>query len=99
MDGDLETAHDLYEEAREAQRSDARVGLATSRPAEGMKLSVVADESGQQVDARIAEQHEARQRQNIPIQLRRRDNKKPHVEPNQPPRLPEQNPQEQKPIP
>lgn len=97
LDGDLETAHDLYAEAREAERSDAHVGLATSRLDDGMKLSVVANESAQQVDARMTEQHEAKQRQNIPVQLRRRNNsKKPDVEPSQPPQ--EQNPQEQKPI-
>jgi len=100
IDGDLETAHDLYAEAQEAQRSDARVGLSTSRADEGMKLSVVADQSGQQVDAIIEEKHEARQRQNIKVQLQVRNNrKKPAAETGQPERLPEQNPPEPKPIP
>jgi len=60
IDGDLETAHDFYEEASAARRSDARVGLATSRPVEGMKLSMVADDSGKQVDSKMEERHEAR---------------------------------------
>ncbi len=97
MDGDLETAHDLYAQAQEAQGSDARVGLATSHAAEGMKLSTVADQSGQQVDAIIEEKHEARQHQDIKVQLKTRNNqKKPDAETNQPQRL---NPPGPKPLP
>ncbi len=97
MDGDLETAHDLYVQAQEAPGSDARVGLATSHTAEGMKLSTVADQSGQQVDAIIEEKHEARQHQDIKVQLKTRNNqKKPDAETNQPQHL---NPPEPRPIP
>jgi len=92
IDGDLETAHDFYEEASAARRSDARVGLATSRPVEGMKLSMVADESGKQVDSKMEERHEARERENVKVQLRKRNNdKKTGAGPSQ---EPEQKPQD-----
>jgi len=97
MDGDLETANDYYARAREGTRSDARVGLATSRPVEGMKLSAVADENGQQMESRMALQQEAKRRQKRQVHLQERNNK-PIVEPKQPPGPSKQDPQEQKPI-
>ncbi len=99
MDGDPETAYDFYVKAQEANRADARVGLATSRSAEGMKLTAVAEESGQHVDARMEERHAERQRQKVTVQLRRRD-KKPGAGSEQLRQPPNQTiPQEQKPIP
>jgi Flp pilus assembly protein TadD len=73
MSGDLETAQVFYERARLARQADARVGLATRRSAEGVKLFQVADESNQNVSVRIEEQSEARRRETGPIVLRRRD--------------------------
>jgi Flp pilus assembly protein TadD len=74
MDGDLETAQFFYEKAREAEHANTRVGLATQRSAEGMKLFVVAADSNEKVDGKITEENEARRRQPGPVQLKHRDN-------------------------
>jgi len=97
IDGDPETADEFYEQAREAKRSDARVGLATIRPVEGKKLSAVAEDNGQQVKSGMAERQQTRRNQKKPAQLWRR-NKKPVVEPEQSPLVPGQKAKEQKPI-
>ncbi len=75
IDGDLETAQVFYDQARSAERSKARVGLATRQSAEGMKLFEVADDSNQNVGVKIGQESEARRRQTGPIELKRRDGK------------------------
>jgi Flp pilus assembly protein TadD len=75
LDGDSETAQVYYEKARTAQRANVRVGSATTRSAEGMKLFEVANDSDRKIDTKIAEQREARRRETGPIQLKRRDGK------------------------
>jgi len=81
MDGDLETAEFFYEKARKAQDADARVGLASRRSAEGMKLFEVVDQSRQKVDTGIETRTELLRQRPGPIELKRRDNK-PVVEPD-----------------
>ena len=81
IEGDLETAQVFYEKARRAQRSDARVGLATRQSAEGLKLFQVADDSGENVGVKIGQQSEARRRQTGPIELKRRDGQPVEDEP------------------
>jgi Flp pilus assembly protein TadD len=73
LDGDSETAQVFYERARTAQRANVRVGSATARSAEGMKLFEVANDSNRKIDTKIAEQREARRRETGPIRLKRRD--------------------------
>jgi len=84
LDGDLETAQDYYERARTAERREARVGLATSSSAEGAKLSTVAQDNDQQVDAKIAAKRALRIRDKVPIQLKQRDKKPGSPEPLKP---------------
>ncbi len=84
MEGDLETAQIFYERARAAQKADAKVGLASRRSAEGVKLFQVADESNQNVEVKIDELSAARHRETGPIVLRRRDGT-PVDEPSEPP--------------
>jgi len=73
LDGDSETAQVFYERARTAQRANVRVGSATARSAEGMKLFEVANDSNRKIDTKIAEQREARRHETGPIRLKRRD--------------------------
>ncbi len=87
MDGDLETAEFFYERARKADDAKARVGLATQRSAEGMKLFAVAGDSDQKVDSKITEENQARQRQRGLVELKHRDNT-PVVEPAPPTAIP-----------
>jgi Flp pilus assembly protein TadD len=75
LDGDGETAQFFYEKARRAERANVRVGTATRRSAEGMKLFEVANDSDQKVDVKIAEEREAKRRRTGPIELKRRDGK------------------------
>jgi Flp pilus assembly protein TadD len=73
LDGDLETAQDFYERARAADRSKARIGLATRSSAEGMKLSEVAKENDQLAEVKITEQHRTRLQDKAPIKLQYRN--------------------------
>jgi Flp pilus assembly protein TadD len=84
IDGDLETAQVFYEKARLAQRANVRVGLATRRSAEGMKLFQVAHDSNQNVGVKIEELSEARRRETGPIVLKRRDGKPADETPESP---------------
>ena len=72
-EGDLETAQFFYEKALKAGDSNARVGLATQRSAEGKKLSVVATGSTQQVVGKLGKYSEDRHLQTGPIELTPRD--------------------------
>jgi tetratricopeptide (TPR) repeat protein len=74
MDGDLETAQFFYDKARKAHDSDATIGLATQRGAEGQKLFTVATGSGRQVDSRLEIYSEQRHRETGPIELTPRGN-------------------------
>ncbi len=69
MDGDLETAQFFYEKAAKAADADARIGLATQRPAEGKQLFSVAVGSGGQVDNALQKYSEQRHLQTAPIEL------------------------------
>jgi tetratricopeptide (TPR) repeat protein len=51
LDGDRETANFYYEKAQQADDSNAKVGVATSRDAEGRPLEKVADKSETVVDS------------------------------------------------
>jgi Flp pilus assembly protein TadD len=72
-DGDLETAQYFYEKARKASDSNARVGLATERSAEGKKLSAVAAGSHSKVDGELDKYSQTRRGQTGPIELTTRD--------------------------
>lgn len=84
MQGDLETAQFFYERARQAQGSNAPIGLATRRSAEGARLFKVAGESDNEVDTELQQTAEARRREAGPVQLKHRDNT-PVAEPQEPP--------------
>jgi Flp pilus assembly protein TadD len=72
MDGDEETAQELYDEARESDDSASHVTLATNREMVGMKLSEVAaaNSGSSQHDLVLAQQ--VRQKEKTPIVLKRR---------------------------
>lgn len=73
LDGDKESAEFFYAKAREHQRADARVDVASRREAEGRSIGAVAHENDsaveQQIDALLA----AKRRQTGPVVLKRRD--------------------------
>lgn len=69
MDGDLETAQFFYGKARKADNSDARVGRATQRVAEGKKLFTVAADSDHQVDGELDRYSQQRHQETGPIEL------------------------------
>jgi tetratricopeptide (TPR) repeat protein len=69
MDGDLETAQYFYEKAAKASNSNARVGLATSRAAEGRRLLSVAADSDGKVNGALEIYSEQRHQQTAPIEL------------------------------
>lgn len=87
LDGDRETADYFYAKATEANKSDARVAVATRREVEGMRLGVVANTNDRAVGAAEQAALEVRRRQGGPPTLLRRDNT-PVVEPNEPPKEP-----------
>lgn len=74
MEGDQETAQFFYESARNAQSAGIRVGLATSKAAQGKKLFEIASISDQKVEDRMEAERQARRKKAEPILLRRRDN-------------------------
>ncbi len=88
MGGDLETAQSFYQSAREAEKANARVGLATRRSAEGMKLLRVAEDSDRQVDTQIERRQQERRRESRPIILKRRDGQPVEPGPQSVPRPP-----------
>ncbi|HYH00714.1 MAG TPA: tetratricopeptide repeat protein [Terriglobales bacterium] len=83
LQGDQETADFYYAKAVEAKRRDAKVSVATRRDMEGKRVGEVADIGEQKIEARMAQEREARARQGGPIQLKRRDNS-PVAEPAAP---------------
>lgn len=72
--GDRETAQFFYEKAESIGGPNTTVGLATSRNAEGMKLSQVSSQSDESVEAKVRQEQNALRAQHPPILLRRRDN-------------------------
>jgi Flp pilus assembly protein TadD len=74
LEGDRETAEFFYAHARQAVEASATVGVATRRTAEGQKLLTVAADSRSRVEAKVAQDRAAFERQNEPVALRRRDN-------------------------
>jgi Flp pilus assembly protein TadD len=84
MDGDLETAQFFYDKARKADNSDARVGLATQRNAEGKKLFAVATDSDRQVDGQLDRYSQQRHLETGPIELTPRGNGNPSAAPEKP---------------
>jgi len=74
LEGDRETAQFFYENAQKAGGAQQKVGLATRRSAEGLKLFQVAADSDVKVENRVAKDRDARRREHEPILLRRRDN-------------------------
>lgn len=74
LDGDRETADFYYAKAKDSERRNMKVGVATRQDAEGKRLGQVADANGNMVEARIkAEQDIRAQKGGSPV-LRRRDN-------------------------
>ena len=92
IEGDRETAEFFYTAAQNAGGSVQKVGLATRRSAEGLKLAQVAADNDSKVETRVAQDREVRRRQREPILLRRRDNSIVE-EPVTPPRPTPQSPQ------
>jgi len=74
LDGDLETAQFFYDKARKAGNSDARVGSATLRVAEGKKLFSVSTDSNQQVGGELDRYSQQRHAETGPIELTPRGN-------------------------
>ncbi len=74
LDGDRETAKFYYEKAEAANRSKARVEVATRKEAEGKPLAAVADQSTELVHTRMQADVEARRSRGGPVLLMRRDN-------------------------
>ena len=74
LDGDRETADFYYGKAKEAERKNTKVGVATRREAEGKKLVEVADNNGSMVESRIKATQDLRKQQPGQVVLRRRDN-------------------------
>jgi len=74
LDGDRETADFYYSKAKEAERRNTKVGVATRREAEGKRLVQVADANGNLVESRIKAEQDLRQQQHGAPVLRRRDN-------------------------
>lgn len=74
MEGDRETAEYYYDKAQSLGGANRRVGLATRGSAEGQPLSRVAATSGTQVEAKVAQERDARREHQRPILLMRRDN-------------------------
>jgi Flp pilus assembly protein TadD len=73
LDGDLDSAQEFYREAQRAGGSSARVGLATSRNAEGGRLYSVANESEGSVSTAMEQAIEDKRKTTSPLQLKRRD--------------------------
>jgi len=74
LEGDRETAEFFYTSAQNAGGATQKVGLATRRAAEGLKLAQVAAENDSKVETKVAQDREVRRQHREPILLRRRDN-------------------------
>jgi Flp pilus assembly protein TadD len=76
-DGDLESAQFFYANARRAEDSGARVGLATEHFAEGKDLHTVATDSNQKVDLALDQYSQQRRCETGPIELTPRGGTEP----------------------
>jgi len=76
-DGDLESAQFFYGNARKAEDSGLRVGLATQHFAEGQDLHTVATDSNQKVDHALDQYSQQRHRETGPIELTPRGGTEP----------------------
>lgn len=85
LEGDRETAEFFYTSAQNAGGATQKVGLATRRSAEGLKLFQVAAENDSKVETKVSQDRDARRQHREPILLRRRDNSVVE-EPANPPR-------------
>jgi Flp pilus assembly protein TadD len=74
IEGDRETAEFFYDGAQKAGGATQKIGLATRRSAEGLKLSQVAADSDAKVEGKVTQDREVGRQQHEPIVLRRRDN-------------------------
>jgi Flp pilus assembly protein TadD len=74
LDGDRESADFYYGKAKESERRNVKVGVASREDAEGKRLAQVADSNGNMVQSRIQAEQEMRQKQRASPVLRRRDN-------------------------
>lgn len=73
LDGDQESAEFFYARAREHQRADARVDIASRREAEGRSIGTVANQNDAAVEQQIEALLAAKRRQTGPVVLKRRD--------------------------
>jgi Flp pilus assembly protein TadD len=85
LDGDQETAQDLYEQARLASGAARRATLTTRHEMQGQPLGQIARSNDEGSQANLEALREARLRQGGPIELKTRDNR-PVVEPSTPPK-------------
>jgi Flp pilus assembly protein TadD len=85
LDGDQETAQDLYEQARVASGAARRATLTTRREMQGQPLGQIARSNDEGSQANLEALRESRLRQGGPIELKTRDNR-PVVEPPTPPK-------------
>jgi len=74
IEGDRETAEFFYDSAQKAAGAGLKVGLATRRSAEGLKLLQVASDNGTKVETRVAQDQEELRHRHAPVALRHRDN-------------------------
>jgi Flp pilus assembly protein TadD len=74
MDNDRETAEYFYAKAREANRSDAKVALATRRDMQGQRMGAVAAVNDQTISDAQQRDLEARRRKGGTVALLKRDN-------------------------
>lgn len=74
LEGDRETAEFFYTNAQNAGGAAQKVGLATRRSAEGLKLAQVAADNDAKVETKVGQDREMRRLHREPILLRRRDN-------------------------
>jgi Flp pilus assembly protein TadD len=74
LEGDRETAEFFYTSAQNAGGAAQKVGLASRRSAEGLKLAQVAADNDAKVETKVRQEHEVRRQHHEPILLRRRDN-------------------------
>jgi Flp pilus assembly protein TadD len=84
MEGDQETADELYAAAKQADGSGTKVAIASQRSGVGLALNQVASSNQEGAESNLEMKREAKQREKGPIQLKTRDNK-PVPEPVAPP--------------
>jgi len=91
MEGDQETADELYAAAKLADGSGTKVAIASQRSGVGLALNQLAASNQEGAESNLEAKREAKQREKGPIQLKTRDNK-PVPEPAAP--LPQSPPQQ-----